>query len=114
MHRNIKHGHRIRVNGKKVKSPTYLSWCKTLERCYNPNEPGYKRYGGKGVCVCERWRGKDGFAHFLQDLGERPDGTTLGRFGDEGHYEPSNCRWMTYKEQGEQRSAKYWLRSIAY
>jgi hypothetical protein len=51
------------------------------------------------VTICDRW--KDSFENFLADLGERPPGTTLGRFGDIGNYTPLNCKWMTSKEQRE-------------
>lgn len=48
------------------------------------------------VDVCVRWHK---FENFLSDMGERPEGTTLGRFGDVGNYEPGNCKWMTWAEQ---------------
>ena len=70
-----------------------------LTRCTNPAASNYKNYGCKGVQVCARWLGESGFQNFLADLGERPPGTTLGRFGDVGNYEPSNVKWMTSAEQ---------------
>jgi hypothetical protein len=45
------------------------------------------------------WRGVEGFRRFLEDMGERPEGTTLGRIGDEGDYVPGNVKWMTHEEQ---------------
>lgn len=69
-------------------------------RCRNPNATRYERYGGRGIKVCERWKGEDGFANFLADMGERPDGKTLDRVNNDGNYEPSNCRWATPLEQG--------------
>ena len=68
-----------------------------LDRCYNPNNPEYARYGGNGVRVCEQWQV---FQGFLNDMGERPAGTSIDRFPDkDGNYEPSNCRWATPHEQ---------------
>jgi hypothetical protein len=90
----FKHGHRGRKS-----SPTYLSWSAMKQRCLDPNAEKYPKYGALGVTVCDRWLGEDGFKNFLTDLGERPEGTTLGRFGDVGNYEPQNVKWMTPAEQ---------------
>jgi hypothetical protein len=56
------------------KNPTYRSWRSMKSRCNNPNDPSFKRYGGKGICVSPRWASYDAF---LSDMGERPAGTTL-------------------------------------
>lgn len=81
-------------------SPTYVSWCAMRQRCNNPNSPVYGYYGGRGIRVCPRW---DDFAHFLADLGERPEGTTLDRIDSDGHYEPGNVRWATPRQQTTNR-----------
>ncbi len=91
-----KHGH---AAGNKLTS-TYRSWSSMLTRCYNSNFKDYRHYGGRGIIVCPRWLGEEGFQNFLADMGERPKGTTLDRFPDnDGNYEPSNCRWATPSEQ---------------
>ncbi len=90
---NYKHGHRYK-NGKQ--SLTYQSWRHMKTRCQNPNCPDYKNYGGRGITVCERWMD---FANFLEDMGERPENTTLDRINNDGNYEPGNCRWTTPREQ---------------
>lgn len=78
-------------------SPAYKSWDSMLQRCTNPNVVGYERYGGAGITVCDRWRK---FENFLADMGHRPKGTTLDRYpGQQGNYEPGNCRWATLQQQ---------------
>jgi len=79
---------------------THNIWRGMLARCRNPNRDKFKYYGGRGVKVCERWQGPQGFANFLADMGEAPDGLTLDRHPNaDGDYEPGNCRWATWSEQ---------------
>ena len=87
-----------------VNTPTYRSWAAMLRRCYNPNWHRYDRYGGRGITVCERWRGDQGFENFLADMGERPARKSLDRKEVHGNYEPLNCGWKTQKEQMENTS----------
>jgi hypothetical protein len=98
----IEHGH---ARGG-TRTPTYESWHSALQRCYNPNDKKYKYYGGaiQPVQICDRWR--HSFESFLSDLGERPEGCTLGRLMDVGNYEPGNCRWMTWAEQAQEAKKK--------
>jgi hypothetical protein len=79
-----------------VKHYLYGTHRAMLQRCTNPNAVNYQYYGGKGITVCDRW---SNFQLFLEDMGDRPEGTTLDRIDPTGNYEPSNCRWATNNEQ---------------
>jgi hypothetical protein len=90
-----------RKHGGADKHPLYVTWLKIRQRCFNPTNPAYPRYGGAGISVCEAW---NDFAQFVADVGERPEGKTLDRWPNPaGNYEPGNCRWATHKEQRHNR-----------
>ena len=81
-------------------SPTKVSWKGMRQRCNDRNYHAYPHYGAKGVRVCARWNHSTrGFAAFLADMGERPEGTSIDRENPRGNYEPGNCRWATAAQQ---------------
>ena len=80
----------------------YRIWNAMRQRCHNPNQPHYERYGARGIAVCDEWR--QSFGAFLADMGEPPtDGHSLDRIDNDLGYSPSNCRWATAKEQRANR-----------
>lgn len=80
------------------KTPEYRTWCAMKERCSRPANISYRNYGAKGISVCERW--SSSFENFFSDMGPKPSlKHTIDRINPKGNYEPSNCRWATYKEQ---------------
>lgn len=86
--------------------PTYRAYRAMINRCYDRNASSYRYYGATGVKVSDRWIGDHGFEQFLEDVGVRPPGTTLGRYFDIGWYEKGNCRWMSRAEQIAEQNKK--------
>ena len=80
----------------------YKAWQSMKDRCYNPNNPRYGRYGGRGITVCQRWR--ISFRNFLEDMGIKTNDTySLDRINNDGNYGPGNCRWASSYEQNRNR-----------
>lgn len=79
---------------------TYKIWAGMISRCTNPQNSRWKRYGGRGITVCNKWLE---FESFYKDMGEAPVNCTLDRVNNDKGYSPENCRWTTPKVQSNNR-----------
>lgn len=78
----------------------YNAWRAMLDRCRRPKCKEFKWYGARGIRVCERWLT---FDNFLADMGPCPPGLTIDRRDNDGDYEPTNCRWISQRDQCRNR-----------
>jgi len=87
----------------------YQVWINMKERCMNPKNEMFSAYGKRGIKVCDRWLGEDGFLNFYKDMGKRPTGEDgrvfqIDRIDNDGNYCPENCRWVHPKVNARNRS----------
>ena len=96
---------------RKTKTRLYNVWTHILQRCYNPNHTAYKRYGGRGITVCDEWRYSFQTFHdwaVANGYDENaPRGKcTIDRIDNDKGYSPDNCRFVDMKVQNHNRSIR--------
>lgn len=75
----------------------YKVWQDMKARCYNKNNKDYKYYGGKRITICDKWRNSpEAFIEWALPLWK--EGLQIDRRDNDGNYEPSNCHFVTSKE----------------
>lgn len=114
---NLQGGHQVSCGCKRRKQASemnlthgsshtrlYSIWSNMITRATNPKGTAYHRYGGRGVIMCPEWRNSfQAFKDWALANGYA-DGLTIDRIDNDGIYEPSNCRWVTWSEQFNHRS----------
>lgn len=76
----------------------YHCWQEMIKRCYTKTQMYYNDYGGRGITVCDRWL--HSFENFYADMSNTyQEGLTLDRIDVNKGYSPDNCRWITFKQQ---------------
>jgi len=78
-------------------------WKGIKKRCKNKNTKNFKNYGGRGITVCEEWsKSYVTFREWALKNGYH-ESLEIDRINNNGNYEPSNCRWVTRKENNNNR-----------
>ena len=96
-----------------VKTRLYNIWSRMIQRCENPNDKGYGRYGGRGIKVCKQWKEFINFQKWAFNNGYDENKSflecTLDRINNDKGYNPKNCRWTTKIVQARNTSTNKFL-----
>lgn len=89
--------------------PIHNTWNAMKGRCYNKKNEKYKNYGARGIIVCDEW--KDNFQAFYDwaITSGWQEGLTIDRENNDGHYEPSNCRWANDDIQANNKTTNLFI-----
>ena len=85
-------------------------WRAMIQRCERKTCKSYHNYGGRGISVCKQWHDIENFITDM--LPGYHFGLQLDRIDNNGNYEPSNCRWVTPKENTHNFRRNVWVTAM--
>ena len=86
----------------------YWAWKAMKQRTQNPKCHAYKNYGARGISVCKEWQDFEPFCEWALK-NEYQQGLDLDRRDNDGDYCPGNRRWVTRKENINNRRKTLFL-----
>ena len=81
--------------------PIYRLFNGIKARCYSPSASNYAYYGGRGIAMCQEWLADPlSFVEWATSNGWR-QGLDIDRIDTNGDYTPTNCRFLTHRENSQ-------------
>ena len=106
-YRQTEHGKNVRKKQprkyrKTINGRLRIMYSNIKQRCNNSKNKRYKDYGGRGIE--NRFKSPDGFVDYVVNiLKVNPIGLQIDRINNDGHYEKGNIRFVTAKENSNNR-----------
>lgn len=97
---------KLRLTHGLTKTDIHSVWTNMKTRCYNPKTWNYSNYGGRGITICEEWRNDFKAFYNWAIANGFQKGLQIDRIDNDGNYEPANCRFVTPKENCQNRIRK--------
>lgn len=107
-HKDENSADRLRTHGKS-RTPLYRIYKHILGRCYCETDNRYKDYGGRGISVCDEWKG-DFLSFYEWAVNNGYDKRlTIDRRNNDGDYSPENCRWVNHETQSNNKRNNHFI-----
>lgn len=102
----LRHGETLRKNKGGVRYRLFRVWNGMWNRCFNPKVKCFHNYGGRGITMCMEWeRNPTAFIDWAIENGWQP-GLQCDRINNDGNYEPGNCRFVTNRQNSQNKRPK--------
>lgn len=75
-----------------------------IDRCYNSKHKNYSRYGGRGITVCSDWLSNRSLFFDWAKAHGYDENLSIDRIDNDKGYFPDNCRWVTKRDQSNNRN----------
>lgn len=95
---NTKHGYSKRNSFNHIRN----IFMGMIGRCENPSNSQFKNYGARGITVCPEWHDLKTFGDWAKSHG-CTDKMQIDRIDNDKGYNPSNCRFVTPKENSNNK-----------